>query len=448
MSEKSDKHKKIVHQRVVAITVTLLVVTAIGAGIGLGLSKLADMIPAGNNNVVEATEAAVTEASSEDDWVDVSSDTADYSEASTEVSADTVSDNTAETDPEIEAVISGMSIEQKVAQLFMITPEELTGVATVTAAGDSTEAALKEKPVGGIIYFAKNIADPDQLTKMLTNMQNFSAQTEGMQIFLAVDEEGGSVSRVASNKNFDVEKFDDMASVGEGGNLPDAYNVGNVIGSYLSGYGFNLDFAPVADVLTNPDNKVIGKRSFGSDPQLVADMSWQMASGLQDTGVTACFKHFPGQGGTDGDTHTGTVSSDETLDEMKQDMLIPFQNAVDSGALMIMASHVECPQITGDDTPASLSSVMITDVLRNDMGYNGIVITDSLQMQAVTDKYSPDEAAVMAIQAGDDMLLMPQDYDKAYQGIIDAVKAGTITEERINESLRRILKVKLGKTGN
>ena len=133
---------------------------------------------------------------------------------------------------------------------------------------------------------------------------------------------------------------------------------------------------------------------------------------------------------------------------MKQDMLIPFQNAVDSGALMIMASHVECPQITGDDTPASLSSVMITDVLRNDMGYNGIVITDSLQMQAVTDKYSPDEAAVMAIQAGDDMLLMPQDYDKAYQGIIDAVKAGTITEERINESLRRILKVKLGKTGN
>lgn len=299
MSEKSDKHKKIVHQRVVAITVTLLVVTAIGAGIGLGLSKLADMIPAGNNNVVEATEAAVTEASSEDDWVDVSSDTADYSEASTEVSADTVSDNTAETDPEIEAVISGMSIEQKVAQLFMITPEELTGVATVTAAGDSTEAALKEKPVGGIIYFAKNIADPDQLTKMLTNMQNFSAQTEGMQIFLAVDEEGGSVSRVASNKNFDVEKFDDMASVGEGGNLPDAYNVGNVIGSYLSGYGFNLDFAPVADVLTNPDNKVIGKRSFGSDPQLVADMSWQMASGLQDTGVTACFKHFPGQGGTE-----------------------------------------------------------------------------------------------------------------------------------------------------
>ena len=450
MEKKSDKHKRIVRQRVTALLITLLVLTAVGVLAVIGISTLYGRYIAHKGPEVEipAVPVATEAVPSTEDWYEAEEEASDdYADVPTEVvSEDAVSADEIETDPEIEAAISGMSLEQKVAQLFFITPEALTGVDNVTAAGDATAAALKKNPVGGIIYFAQNIVDPDQLTKMLGNMQTYSASADGIPLFLGVDEEGGKIARVAENKNFDVTKFDDMASI-SANDTAAAYNVGETIGKYLHDYGFNVDFAPVADVLLNPDNTVIGTRSFGSDPKTVADMSWQVASGLEDNGVTACFKHFPGHGGTDGDTHTGAVSSNETLDQMKSDTLVPFQNAVTSGANMIMVSHVSCPLVTGDDTPACLSSAMVTDVLRNDMGFNGIIITDSLQMGAITGNYSAGDAAVMAIQAGDDMLLMPDDYEKASKAVLDAVNAGTITEERINDSLRRILRVKLGKTG-
>lgn len=447
---KNEKHKKIVKQRVIALVVTLLILTGAGFGIGFGLSELFEKMQ-GSTATAQPVEASSVPAASEatDDWIDTGADsTEEYTEVSADaVSEDSASDNALDTDPEIESVIAGMSLEQKVAQMFVITPEALTGKTTVTAAGDATEAALKKKPVAGIIYFAQNIVDPDQTTEMLTNMQTYAAETEGIPVFLCVDEEGGKVARVAGNAKFDVQKFDDMGTLSSD-DLSEAYNVGSTIGKYLKQYGFNVDFAPVADVLLNKDNTVIGSRSFGSDPKVCADMSWQVASGLEDSGVTACFKHFPGHGGTEGDSHTGAVSSNETLEEMKADTLVPFQNAVTSGANMIMVGHISCPDVTGDNTPASLSSVMVTDVLRNDLGYQGIVITDALSMGAITGSYSSSEAAVMAVNAGDDLLLMPDDYDEAYNAILDAVNSGEIDEERINDSLRRILRVKLGKTGN
>lgn len=447
---KNEKHKKIVKQRVIALVVTLLILTGAGFGIGFGLSELFEKMQ-GSTATAQPVEASSVPVASEatDDWIDTGADsTEEYTEVSADaVSEDSASDNALDTDPEIESVIAGMSLEQKVAQMFVITPEALTGKTTVTAAGDATEAALKKKPVAGIIYFAQNIVDPDQTTEMLTNMQTYAAETEGIPVFLCVDEEGGKVARVAGNAKFDVQKFDDMGTLSSD-DLSEAYNVGSTIGKYLKQYGFNVDFAPVADVLLNKDNTVIGSRSFGSDPKVCADMSWQVASGLEDSGVTACFKHFPGHGGTEGDSHTGAVSSNETLEEMKADTLVPFQNAVTSGANMIMVGHISCPDVTGDNTPASLSSVMVTDVLRNDLGYQGIVITDALSMGAITGSYSSSEAAVMAVNAGDDLLLMPDDYDEAYNAILDAVNSGEIDEERINDSLRRILRVKLGKTGN
>lgn len=449
MNKNSEKHKRIVRQRIISLLLTLLVLSIAGFLAGVGISALYGRIAAEKGSASAATVAAVaTEpVTSTDEWYEASQEPSDeYADVPSEaVSEDSLSADEAEKDPEIESIIADMTLEQKIAQLFIITPEALTGIGTVTAAGDASRAALEEKPVGGIIYFAQNIKDPDQLKTMLGNMQSYSASINGIPLFLGVDEEGGSVTRIASNSSFDVTKFDDMGTI-SADDTAAAYNVGETIGKYLSEYGFNVDFAPVADVLTNPDNTVIGARSFGSDPQVVADMSWQVACGLEDSGVTACFKHFPGHGGTDGDTHTGAVSSDETLDEMKADSLVPFENAVTSGAHMIMASHVSCPAVTGDDTPACLSSVMITDVLRKDMGYSGIVITDSLSMGAVTGSYSSGEAAVMAIEAGSDILLMPEKYDEAYQALLDTVNSGTVTEERINESLRRILRVKLGKT--
>ena len=165
--------------------------------------------------------------------------------------------------------------------------------------------------------------------------------------------------------------------------------------------------------------------------------------GLNEHQILSVVKHFPGQGATAGDSHDGAVSTDKSLDDLLANELVPFQQAVNNGASFVMVGHISAPAVTGDDTPASLSSVMVTDVLRNQLGFHGVVITDAMNMGAVTGTYSSADAAVTAIQAGVDMILMPDDFQSAYQGVMDAVAGGTITEDRINESVARIIKVKL-----
>lgn len=340
-------------------------------------------------------------------------------------------------------IVAGMTLEQKAAQIFMITPDALTGVQGATRAGESTKAAYAQYPVGGLIYMAANLTGSDQTKEMLSNMKNYSEEIAGLPIFLGVDEEGGSVTRIASNSAFGVTDVGNMSEVGATGDAQNAFNAGSTIGAYLSTLGFNVDFAPVADVLSNPDNTVMKDRSFGSDSQLVADMVCSEMQGLSEYQVLSVVKHFPGQGAVAGDSHDGAVSTDKTLDELMANELVPFQQAINNGASIIMVGHISTPSVTGDDTPASVSSVMITDVLRNQMGFHGVVITDAMNMSAITDKYSSADAAVVAINAGADMILMPEDFNAAYQGIIDAVNNGTITEERLNESVARIIKVKL-----
>ncbi len=340
-------------------------------------------------------------------------------------------------------IAAGMTLEQKVAQMFMITPDALTGVDGATMAGDSTKAAYTQYPVGGLIYMAKNLTGTDQTTQMLTNMKSYSQEIVGIPVFLGVDEEGGTVARIASNSAFGVTDVGNMSDVGATGDSQNAYNAGSTIGTYLNTLGFNMDFAPVADVLTNPDNTVIKDRSFGSDSQLVADMVCAEMQGLNEHQILSVVKHFPGQGATAGDSHDGAVSTDKSLDDLLANELVPFQQAVTNGASFVMVGHISAPAVTGDDTPASLSSVMVTDVLRNQLGFHGVVITDAMNMGAVTATYSSADAAVTAIQAGVDMILMPEDFQSAYQGVMDAVAGGTITEDRINESVARIIKVKL-----
>lgn len=339
--------------------------------------------------------------------------------------------------------VAGMTLEDKIAQMFMITPDQLTGFSGVTAAGDTTKEFYNTRPVGGIVYMSENLKDKEQTAAMLTNMQTIAADRIGLPVFLGVDEEGGSVARIAGNSAFGVTDVGDMSAIGATGDAQNAYNAGSVIGTYLKELGFNVDFAPVADVLTNPDNTVIGNRSFGSDSQLVADMVASELQGLSEQGVYGTVKHFPGHGGTAEDSHKGAAVSEKTLEELKAEELVPFQRAVDSGAAFIMAGHISLPNITGDNTPASLSPALITDVLRGEMGYTGIIITDAMNMGAITDSYNSDQAAVQAVLAGVDMILMPADYETAYNGILTAVNEGTITEERINESVIRIVKLKL-----
>lgn len=344
---------------------------------------------------------------------------------------------------EVQNIVDSMSLEEKVAQLFLVQPEAIVDIGTATAAGDATKQAINKTPVGGFVYFSDNLQSEQQVQDMLRNVQKYSEDRIGLPAFLSVDEEGGTVARVASTGRFDVTDVGDMAKIGASGDVQQARQAGETIGSYLSELGFNLDFAPDADVLTNSDNTVVKKRSFGSDPRVVSDMSLAVAQGLAQHQVYSVYKHFPGHGATAGDTHQGYAYTDKTLDELKQSELIPFENAIQNNAEFIMAAHISAPRVTGDDTPASLSKTMITDILRGQMGYDGIVVTDAMNMGAVTEQYTSAQAAVKALQAGADLVLMPEDFQEAYQGVLDAVKDGTLTEQRINESVTRIVKVKV-----
>lgn len=339
--------------------------------------------------------------------------------------------------------VAGMTLEQKIAQMFVITPEALTGYPNVTAAGDTTKTCYQQKPVGGIIYMEENLLGSEQTTKMLTDMQAIAEETTGLPAFLSVDEEGGTVTRIAKNEAFGVNDVGNMSEIGASGDTSKAGQAGVTLGTYLKALGFNVDFAPVADVLTNPDNTVIGTRSFGSDPQTVADMVSAELQGLQSQGVYGVVKHFPGYGGTAGDSHEAAVTLDKGIEDLMATELVPFERAVQDGVSFVMVGHISVPSVVGDDTPASLSQMMVSSVLREQLGYDGIVITDALNMGAVTGNYSSDQAAVLAVNAGVDMLLMPQDYEAAYNGLLAAVQEGTISEERIDESVVRIVRVKL-----
>lgn len=335
----------------------------------------------------------------------------------------------------VNASIAEMPLEDKVAGLFMITPEALTDMTTVVRAGDTTREKLSERAVGGLIYFSQNIENAEQLTEMLSNTRSSSKYP----ILLAVDEEGGTVSRVAQSGL--AENVGNMSEIGSTGDAAKAQEAGMTVGSYLSEFGFNMDFAPVADVVEE-GNTVIGERSFGTDTNLVASMVSAWVEGIQSTGVSACLKHFPGLGDTTEDTHEGMAATEKSLEDFAARDFPVYQAGIEAGVDFVMVSHLSAPNVTGDNTPASLSEKMITEILRGQLGYDGVVITDAMNMTAITDYYTADEAAIKALQAGADMILMPEDYETAYNGVLEAVNNGTLTEERINESLRRVFRVK------
>lgn len=346
---------------------------------------------------------------------------------------------------QIESYLEEMTLEQKIAQMFIISPEALTGSDVVTAAGEATEKALHDIPVGGLVYMEQNLSTPSQVTEMLANVQTYSEDAINLPLFTCIDEEGGTVARLNKNGNFNLPPIGNMSDIGASGNADEAYQIGLEMGSYLSELGFNVDFAPVADVLSNPDNEVVRYRSFGEDPALVADMSAAVLQGLREKGVLSTFKHFPGHGATEGDTHEGYAFTLKTLDDLKENELIPFQRGIEEGVDFIMVGHISLPSIIGDSTPASLSYRIITEILRGQMGYDGLVITDAMNMGAISETYSAGDAAVKSIKAGADILLMPLDFSEAYNAVIQAVNGAnpSISMERIDESIRRILQAKM-----
>ena len=258
----------------------------------------------------------------------------------------------------------------------------------------------------------------------------------GIGLFIGVDEEGGGVSRVANS----LKLSDKQPAPGRIGSPDQAYESGRVIGGYLSEYGFNLDFAPVADVRSDIGNAEITVRSYGRDPEFVARMVVRFMEGLRTNGVISVLKHFPGHGAVSGNTHSGSGTSQKTLEEWRVTDFVPFTAGIEAGADIVMVSH-QLAVAVDPDCPASLSSKVIS-LLRNELGFEGVVITDALRMDAVHDSYGTAEACVLALEAGADMLLLPYNFTNAYEGVMQAVKDGRLTEERIDESLLRILSLK------
>ncbi|MBQ4283890.1 MAG: glycoside hydrolase family 3 protein [Lachnospira sp.] len=346
------------------------------------------------------------------------------------------------TEQKVEKYLSDMTLEEKIYQMMIVTPEQLTDAKRVTTAGNETRQSLKAYPVGGIIYFESNLVTPTQTMAMIANTQMYNKEVNGLPLFMCIDEEGGRIARIANLEGnpFKVTKFELMSEVKDANR---ANIIGSTIGTYLKNLGFNVNFAPNTDVLTNLNNSVIGNRSFGSDPYMVRDKALAYARGLRGNGVLATYKHFPGHGATEGDTHDGFAYTNKTLDELKNSELIPFASAAENKIDFVMTAHISVPNIIGDNTPVSLSYDMVTGVLKNQLGYKGIIVTDALRMGAVTQVYSNSQIAVMAVKAGNDMLLIPQDYKGAVKAIKDAVNSGVIKQSRIDESVRKILRVKL-----
>ncbi len=359
-------------------------------------------------------------------------DNKNYSEAEPEVNNPIENGNQATL---AEKLLSEMTLREKIYQMFIVTPEQITGVGTAVQAGEATRKGLENYPVGGIIYFASNIQSPSQCTDMIKNTQSFSK----IPLFIAVDEEGGIVARLGANPAMGTTKIGNMSEVKS---ADEAYNVGLTIGGDIKRFGFNLDFAPVADVNSNPANPVIGVRSFGSSPETVGEYVSSAVKGFKDSGVLCTLKHFPGHGDTATDSHHGYAEVKKTMDKLKLNELVPFKAGVNAGADFVMIGHISLPNVTGNGIPATLNKEII-DILKNEVGFTGLVITDSMSMGAITKQYSAGAAAVMAISAGNDIILMPADLNEAVTALENAVKNGTVSEERINQSVLKILNKKI-----
>ena len=349
---------------------------------------------------------------------------------------------------EVEEQLQKMTLREKVGQMFFVRLESLDPSIKWTTYDDLANIKIMEVttkmrstntnyPVGGIILYAWNIDNETQLSHIISQIRSMNGNP-----LLCIDEEGGRVSRIANNPNFNVKKYESMAAIGATGDPQNAYECGNTIGTYLHRYGFDIDFAPVADVNTNPENVIIGPRAFSDDPAVAAPMVTSYLQGLKDAGVTGCIKHFPGHGDTKADTHYGYASTQKTWDEMRDCEMVTFRAGIQWGCQMIMTAHIGAPNVTGSDIPSTMSSIILQDKLRGELGYRNIIITDGMEMGAITQQYTSAEAAVGSIQAGVDIVLGPRYFTEAFDAVVAAVQAGTISEERINQSVRRILRLR------
>ena len=334
-----------------------------------------------------------------------------------------------------ERLLAEMTLHEKVCQLFVVQPADLVpGFGRVTAAGEATRLALERYPVAGLLYDASNLETIDQTRTMLANVQSYSK----IPLILTCDEEGGRVNRLMNTVG--TTYIGPMLGFKDQGPDKAAENAATIAAD-MSACGFNMDLAPVADVWSNPKNTVIGDRAYSDDFQQAAQLVAAAVGGFHQGGVACTLKHFPGHGDTSADSHYGSVYVYKTLDQLREAELVPFRAGIAAGADAVMMGHLIIAEV--DDQPALLSPKIVTELLRQELGFDGVVVTDSLKMQAMTDHYGSGDIAVGAVQAGVDLLLSPKNLKEAVAALTQAVEDGTISQERLDESVLRVLRLKL-----
>ncbi|QVY62142.1 glycoside hydrolase family 3 N-terminal domain-containing protein [Cytobacillus gottheilii] len=341
--------------------------------------------------------------------------------------------------------INSMTIEEKVGQMLMPDFRTWDGE-NVTEMLPEIEQLVKDYHLGGVILFRENVVTTEQTARLVSAYEEAS---EKYGLLMTIDQEGGIVTRLQSGTD-----MPGNMALGATRSAEVAEKVGHAIGEELNALGFNMNFAPVLDVNNNPDNPVIGVRSFGEDPELVAEMGVAYTKGMQASGVAATAKHFPGHGDTAVDSHLGLPEVPHDLERLKEVELYPFQKAMEAEIDAIMTAHVTFPNIddtkvisqkTGEEIslPATLSHKVLTELMRDEMGYEGVITTDAMNMKAIADHFGPVDAAIRAVKAGTDIVLMPVGLQEVAEGLVEAVKTGEISENRIEASVQRILKLKL-----
>ena len=365
-----------------------------------------------------------------------------------------------EVSSEVEAIVSGMSLEEKIEQMLVLafrTWGEGDNQVPLTELNDGIEESIKNHSFGGVILFSENIETNKQTFDLIKAMKDANdSGNSKTKLFVAVDQEGGTVTRLTSGTQLPGNMA--LAATGDPEN---ARKAASIIGEELSCLGFNVNFAPTLDVNNNPRNPIIGVRSFSDDPAIVSKFGSAFIAGLHDKNILCSLKHFPGHGDTDVDSHTGLPQVDKSLDEIRQYELAGFKDCL-KDADMVMSAHIVFPQIESEtylsksdnqeiNLPATLSRTIITDVLRGELEYDGVVVTDALDMGAIADNFDPMDSARLAINAGVDILLMPvaatndkglAELDNYVRGIADQVKKGDISEDTINRAVSRIISLK------
>jgi len=365
-------------------------------------------------------------------------------------------------DKKIKQQISQMTIDEKIGQMMLMSfrswkMQDMQEPEDLEVMNDEVASMIAEYHIGNIILFGENTKETEKTVQLTSAMQSAAVDSGNLPLIIGIDQEGGKITRLGQGTC-----LPGNMAIGATGNTQYAYDCGNIIGTELLAVGINCTFAPVADVNDNPKNPIINLRSFGSDPNQVADMVVEMQDGINAKNVIACVKHFPGHGSTDTDTHTGLAIVNKSKEEWSSCEKVPFKEAIENGIDIVMTAHIQFPNL--DNTmvkskldgeqiylPATLSKKIVEGVLRKEMKYDGVVVTDALNMQAISDHFGETEAVILAIKAGADLMCCPTELscledktklDTIYQAIKDAISRGELSEKNIDQSVERILKLK------